>query len=119
MSKKIKTALVSLACGLMTATLVIASNGPATVDLKGPAGSKPPVAFNHKAHQDKNKCGECHHGKTADGKQDPYKDGQAIAKCSTCHELGKPNDNIHKNCKGCHTEKKAGPQKCDECHVKK
>ena len=98
---------------------VAADNGPETIVLKGPKGKKPPVTFKHKAHQEKMKCGECHHGKGPDGKQIPYVEGQKIQKCADCHKLGKANDVIHKNCKGCHKQKKEGPVKCNDCHKKK
>ncbi len=114
--KRIAAVVASLAFGFAS-TCLAAGTGPDTIELKGPAGKKEPVAFNHKAHQEKSTCGECHHGKGPDGKQVPYTEGQAIEKCSTCHELGKPSDNMHKNCIGCH-KAKSGPTKCAECHKK-
>jgi flavoprotein len=58
------------------------------------------ITFNHKKHQETLKdCKICHEkgpGKIAD--------------------LGK--DWAHKTCKGCHTDKAAGPTKCGECHKK-
>jgi hypothetical protein len=46
--------------------------------------------------------------------------------CKTCHGEGTPGklslggkDPAHKLCTGCHTEKKAGPTKCFDCHKKK
>lgn len=97
----------------------------ATVD----AAKKPkPATFNHKKHQDntevKMACGDCHHGKGADGKQTAYTDGMKIEKCETCHnkaaglkkEIATFKDAAHTNCKGCHKEKAKGPQKCPECH---
>ncbi len=117
MKKSIKVSLVAAcAFGLVGAASLVSAEGPDTISLAGPAGKKAPVAFNHKAHQGKTTCGECHHGKGADGKQVAYVAGQKIEKCATCHELGKPADNMHKNCKGCHEQKKAGPTKCAECH---
>jgi hypothetical protein len=114
MKKKTLSVLVAMAFGVMGAGAVIAAGtGPETATIKGPAGKKE-VVFNHKAHQAKAECAKCHHTKTADGKKGPYEAGKE-AKCSTCHELGKPSDNMHKNCKGCHAEK-GGPTKCDGCH---
>lgn len=58
------------------------------------------VTFNHKQHQEK------------------------LKDCKICHEKGPGKiegfgkDFAHKTCKGCHTEKNAGPTKCGECHKK-
>lgn len=55
----------------------------------------------------------------------PHKKHQELLKnCKICHEKGPGKiegfgkDWAHKNCKGCHTEKKAGPTRCGECHKK-
>ncbi|MCM2359831.1 MAG: cytochrome c family protein [Geobacteraceae bacterium] len=55
----------------------------------------------------------------------PHKKHQELLKdCKVCHEKGPGKiegfgkDIAHKNCKGCHEEKKAGPTKCSECHKK-
>jgi len=54
------------------------------------------VAFPHKKHQD------------------------ALKDCKVCHENGPGKiegfgkDWAHKNCKGCHVEKNAGPTKCGD-----
>jgi hypothetical protein len=61
----------------------------------------PLMAFNHKAHGEKVGCKACHPEATP-------------AKLT----LG-GKDPAHKLCQGCHTEKKAGPTKCMECHKKK
>ncbi len=60
------------------------------------------VTFNHKGHQEK------------------------LKDCKICHESDKggkiagwSKDKAHGLCKKCHEEKKAGPTKCAECHVKK
>ena len=58
------------------------------------------VAFSHKKHQ------------------------EALKDCKVCHEKGPGKiegfgkDWAHKSCKGCHTDKGAGPTKCAECHKK-
>ncbi|RNC70666.1 MAG: cytochrome C [Desulfuromonadales bacterium] len=58
------------------------------------------VEFNHKKHQ------------------------QLVGDCKACHEKGPGKiegfgkDWAHKNCKGCHEQKGAGPTKCGECHKK-
>lgn len=60
------------------------------------------VSFKHKAHVEALKdCTKCH-AKPAGGKIEGF--GKDVA---------------HKTCKGCHTEMKKGPVKCDGCHVKK
>lgn len=58
------------------------------------------ITFNHKNHQ------------------------VALKDCKICHEKGPGKiesfgkDFAHKTCKGCHTDKGAGPTKCTECHKK-
>ncbi len=113
--------------------------GPADITLQTTGSAKPkPAQFPHKAHQDKLKCGDCHHGMAADGKQEPYTDGMAIGKCESCHNPeklgGKMKDKLkldefkgagHGNCLECHkATAKADPAKkdlakCDTCHPKK
>lgn len=53
-----------------------------------------------------------------------HKDMKEIT-CTACHETDKGGkiadlgkDWAHKTCKGCHTDKKKGPTKCNECHKK-
>lgn len=63
---------------------------------------KKDVSFKHKAHAEALKdCTKCH-AKAEGGKIEGF---------------GK--DFAHKTCKGCHTEMKKGPVKCDGCHAKK
>ena len=57
------------------------------------------VTFTHKLHQGKLACKECH------GAGAPSK-------------IAIDKDVAHKLCKGCHSDKKAGPVKCGECHKK-
>jgi len=58
------------------------------------------VSFNHKMHQ------------------------ETLKDCKACHAKGPGKiegfgkDWAHKNCKGCHADKGAGPTKCNECHKK-
>jgi hypothetical protein len=73
--------------------------GPASLTFDTKNGK---VTFAHKAHQDK------------------------LKDCKICHESDKggkiagwSKDKAHGLCKKCHEEKKAGPTKCAECHVKK
>jgi hypothetical protein len=102
--------------------------GPETMELQSTIdkASKPKTAtFPHKKHQDSGiKCGECHHGKGADGKQSAYTEGMKIEKCESCHnkaagmpkEIATFKDAAHTNCKGCHKDKGKGPTKCADCH---
>ncbi|MBI5556116.1 MAG: cytochrome c3 family protein [Deltaproteobacteria bacterium] len=105
-----------------------ADKGPETLTLQSTVdkSDKPkPATFPHKKHQDAGlACGECHHGKGADGKQAAYTDGMKIEKCESCHNkaAGMPKeaatfkDAAHTNCKGCHQKGGKGPTKCPECH---
>ncbi len=103
---------------------VAAEKGPADIVMQT-AQAKKPAQFPHAKHQAAFKCEECHHSKTADGKQGPYEAGKE-AKCESCHD-GKTVTNpkidsfmkaAHENCKGCHKAQKKGPDKCDGCHKK-
>ena len=113
----ILSAAMAFVVGLAVAAF--AGEGPASITIKGPKGKKE-VVFNHHAHQGMMECAECHHSKGDDGKQKAFEKGQKIQGCATCHELGKPSDHVHKNCKGCHTEKKKegkkAPTGCKDCH---
>ena len=73
--------------------------GPETITLAAKPGD---VSFPHKKHQElvKGDCKACH--EKAPGKIE-----------------GLNKEWAHKTCKGCHTEKKAGPTTCTGCHVKK
>jgi len=105
--------------------------GPAEITLKStinPAKKAKPALFPHAEHQERLKCGDCHHGKDADGKQVAYTEGMKIQKCETCHNkaAGMPKGletfkaAAHKNCKGCHKETgKKELKKCTTCHPKK
>jgi NAD-dependent SIR2 family protein deacetylase len=88
-----------------------------------------PVTFPHSKHQEqiekykdkyfKDGCNICHHKRQGDA---------APAKCSTCHGKVKEAPTfkkaMHNKCKKCHKamkkdKVKAGPTKCNGCHVKK
>ncbi len=128
--RKLIVCLLALVVGLFLGTAAYSlDKGPEVIVLKAKKGN---VTFHHREHQDKLKikCGECHHGKTADWKQVPYKEGMKIHECKECHnkempnkELNKVSKAMHKNCKGCHKKmhKKypEAPVKCKQCHVKK
>ncbi|OIP46589.1 MAG: hypothetical protein AUK28_07055 [Desulfobacterales bacterium CG2_30_60_27] len=113
-----------------TGAAMAAGNGPETITLQTAAAKKPAV-FPHKKHQDMGiKCAQCHHIAGADGKQAPLPEGQAPAKCETCHNDKMANAKLnsfmligHERCKGCHKagfNGKNGPTtKCDGCHPKK
>jgi len=104
-----------------------ADKGPADITLTTVKAKKPAV-FPHAKHQEKLKCGECHHSKDADGKQVPYTEGQKIEKCETCHnaaagmpkKLSSFKGAAHVNCKNCHKKTDAKKlNKCSVCHPKK
>ena len=55
----------------------------------------------------------------------PHKKHQEMLKdCKICHEKGPgkiqdfSKEWAHKTCRGCHSDKGAGPTKCAECHKK-
>jgi opacity protein-like surface antigen len=89
--KKLITAAV---LALVTANLALAAD---TITLPAKNGN---ITFAHKKHQ------------------------EALKDCKICHEKGPGKiegfgkEFAHKTCKGCHEERKAGPTKCGECHIK-
>ncbi|OGR00192.1 MAG: hypothetical protein A2511_13330 [Deltaproteobacteria bacterium RIFOXYD12_FULL_50_9] len=118
---------VAFALSLAVAGASLAADkGPAEMVMKTAEGKKP-AKFPHKAHQDKLKCADCHHGKDAAGKQVAYTDALKIEKCDSCHNDKMANTNLndlkkaaHKNCKDCHASQKDKPNlnKCNTCHAK-
>jgi len=98
------------------------------------------VQFSHAKHSTDYKlsCGECHHDK--DGKALDIKKGDAVQRCSECHNKFKKDKKnkkdikvhenaMHKNCISCHKafNKKQGdpkgnkgpaPASCTKCHKK-
>lgn len=86
---------------------------------------RPPAVFEHDDHNEKagiEECMACHHV-YEDGVLDEYESSEEQL-CSECHE-SKASENklplmkaFHKDCKGCHKEKKKGPIMCGECHKK-
>lgn len=123
----IVTAAFAFVFSLAVAGISVAADaGPAELVLKTAAGKKP-ANFGHKKHQASLKCGDCHHGKAADGTKANYADGQAIGKCESCHNDTMKNEKLnsymkaaHVNCKDCHKAEeakgKAAPTKCTGCH---
>jgi Class III cytochrome C family len=104
--------------------------GPAEMTLTStidPAKKAKPATFPHAQHQEKLKCGDCHHAKDADGKQVPYVEGQKVEKCESCHNkaAGMPKklttfkEAAHANCKACHKKTDKKLAKCTVCHPKK
>lgn len=88
--------------------------------------ARPPSVFVHDEHNEKaalDECNACHHVYDENGEllEDESSEDR---KCSECHGLKKSGrlpslmNAFHKNCKGCHMEKKAGPIMCGECHKK-
>ena len=81
----------------LTLTCAVAAMAADTITLTASNGN---VTFNHKKHQ------------------------ETLKDCKICHEKGPGKiegfgkDMAHKQCKGCHETKKAGPTKCAECHKK-
>lgn len=79
--------------------------------------------FQHDQHNEAagiEECNTCHH---------IYEDGKLIEgessedqRCADCHGSrssdGQPSlmSAYHRNCKGCHQERKSGPVMCGECH---
>ncbi|HHD64461.1 MAG TPA: class III cytochrome c [Desulfobulbaceae bacterium] len=119
--------------GLVTMATAAVDKGPAEITLN-PDGKKPAL-FPHAKHQEKIKCGECHHGKDAAGKKVAYVEGQKNEKCVTCHTgdmlKGKVKGKTaiqragHGNCLACHKDmakkdaKLKKIKKCTTCHPKK
>ena len=89
-----KTIIAAVALTLFTASLAMAAD---TITLPAKNGN---ITFNHKMHQ------------------------EMLKDCKICHEKapgkieGFGKDFAHKTCKGCHTDKAAGPTKCADCHKK-
>lgn len=102
-----------------------ADAGPADITMKSAKGTKP-AKFPHAKHQKTAKCGDCHHGKAADGKQEAYTEAQKMEKCEACHTESMANPKLndlkkaaHENCITCHkkVEKNKGDlSKCTVCH---
>ena len=125
----IASAIFVLAFGFAFTSISFAVHnvGPADMVLETDKHRKP-AKFGHKKHQDMMECAQCHHTKTADGKKGPYVPGEE-KKCVTCHNENMANDKLndfknaaHALCRGCHKEGykgKKGPNKCNDCHIKK
>ena len=118
--------VMSLGLGVTMSLAEDDAKGPETRTLN--VDGKKPAVFPHRAHQEREKCGACHHT-DVDGKRTPIgDDGAGAAKCDTCHNADFANEKLrkwkdigHGLCKACHTKKKAdgAPTKCGACHPKK
>ena len=71
------------------------------------------VKMSHNIHEKQGlKCIDCHH-KNINGKNaNPARE----KKCATCHYGDNGYETMHGLCVDCHIKRKAGPQKCKECH---
>jgi predicted CXXCH cytochrome family protein len=89
-----------------------------------------PAVFPHAKHQEREKCGTCHHYQDDAGARAACDDDSLdkIAKCDTCHDADFANEKLrkwkdigHGLCKACHKKMKAegAPTKCGACHPKK
>ncbi len=117
MSKKIVSVLVAMLFSFVVAGVAVAGQGPENITLKAKKGD---VHFAHWKHQEKAKCGECHHGPG----HSAYKEGMEIQACEKCHNKEFKNKKLnsamkaaHKNCRDCHKQH-GGPTKCGGCHKK-
>lgn len=116
--------LMALLAALLLAMPAFSQQDMTTIPDEGfKTKTRPTAIFNHDAHNEKAKlddCTTCHHGEK-DGKRDPSADTAGIP-CSDCHTAaGKPGRTplmraFHKQCMGCHMEKKQGPVTCGDCH---
>lgn len=86
---------------------------------------RPPVVFHHDAHNEQagiDECNACHHvyenGKKLEG------DDSVGMECSECHFAKDRNNTVdlirayHRQCGGCHEDRKSGPVMCGQCHVR-
>lgn len=94
---------------LLSAGVVLAEKGPATLELGGL--SQPKVSFSHGTHQGlAGDCKTCHHMGVGNGG------------CKGCHgrdgRFSDATKAIHDSCNGCHAERAvAGSESCGFCHL--
>lgn len=117
--RKIAALLAVVFMIVAAAAFVTASDtGPEKITIETVKEKKPPVQFNHKAHQDMLKdCKICHH---------KMEEGQTPKNCSECHKKEADGDTpefkkaMHNSCRDCHKKEAAAgknaPTKCKECH---
>lgn len=118
---------------LMGICLVLGAAGrpdepPAFCFLKAPtlgARQKPLVRFNHRGHEARTACVQCHHD--YQGRRNVWREGLPVKKCQECHGLAPRGRTLaikeafHRQCKGCHLQarqagRRAGPAECKDCH---
>jgi len=91
-----------------------------------PDPQRVPALFEHDDHNELaeiDECNECHH---------LYEEGELLEDessedqmCSECHDIKASGRTpglmkaFHRNCKGCHLDRKNGPVMCGECHRKR
>jgi hypothetical protein len=125
MTRKTVTLAIILALAFIWAALSFAQEDMRTVDntvFGRPA--RPPAVFDHDIHNEDaglDDCGICHHV-YVDGRRSETQTSEDQS-CSECHSPSGKGPNpiplrraFHLNCKGCHTERSAGPVMCAECH---
>lgn len=117
--------LLALLAAVFLAVPALSQQDMTTVPAEGfKTKTRLPALFAHDAHNEKaglSDCTTCHHGEK-DGKKDTTADSTGTP-CSDCHSLeGKPGRTplmraFHKQCAGCHMDKKIGPVTCGDCHA--
>ena len=126
MQKRTQTAGLLLIALVALLAAVTAYSQEDVTHVRDPAFTtrmRPPVPFPHEPHNaqaELEECSICHH---------TYADGQKVADessegtpCSDCH-LPADGDGwldlisaYHRQCRGCHQARRAGPVMCAECH---
>jgi len=107
-----KLLAIVAACAFMAVTAVSFAKAPTVVKIDKCQKRKAAVTFNHEAHSKKFECKTCHHKWSGQGEP---------RNCFTCHgckkgKAPKAMKAFHKQCKGCHKAKHAGPRSCKGCH---
>lgn len=106
----------------VSAATLWAGPPPAKIVLKACAKRQPPVTLPHQQHiaEQKITCKACHHtGQVKKSCTDgDCHAGKATPKRPGCTEMAMKKNVFHTLCRGCHQKKKAGPQKCPQCHKK-
>ena len=106
--------LLSLAffCGVIFSQIVFAVEiGPEKIILSN-KGTCTPALFEHWTHQERAKCGFCHHSVDDDGNRVEYTEEIKTIKCSICHNSNMAGGNFN-------SVKKVGHSLCRKCHQSK
>ena len=114
-------AALSLICGagILVSTAAQQDQGAEFLTITdGTPNSANPAYFPHRDHQNRLKdCGICHHGKTADGKQEKYEAGKTQhQKCNTCHNKSADGISLDAKIPGISPIQRAGHGRCQGCH---